>query len=83
MLAIRLPKTLENKLQKLADKEHRSKSYYARKAIEKYIEDREAYLLAVSRFESKSKTMSLKKLGEELGLVNNSKKRSKKRSKKT
>lgn len=35
-----------------------------------YIQDREDYLLAVSRFESGSKSISLKKLGEELGLVN-------------
>ncbi|HEV2614393.1 MAG TPA: ribbon-helix-helix domain-containing protein [Gammaproteobacteria bacterium] len=83
MLAIRLPKALEDRLQKLADKENRSKSYYARKALEQYIQDREDYLLAVSRFESGSKSVSLKKLGEQLGLVNKSKRRSKKGSKKT
>lgn len=51
MLAIRLPQTLENRLNVLSEKTGRSKSYYTRQALEAFLEDREDYLLAVSRLE--------------------------------
>ena len=51
MLAVRLPKELEAKLEKVSNETHRSKSYYIRTALEQYLEDREDYLLAVARLE--------------------------------
>ena len=45
MLALRLPPEIEERLQAMADKSGRSKSYYAREAILYYLEDLEdAYL---------------------------------------
>ena len=46
MLAIRFPPDLESRLAELADKTGRTKSFYARAAIEEYIEDLEDYYLA-------------------------------------
>lgn len=41
MLAIRLPQSIEKRLEKLAQKSGRTKTYYAREAILKHIEDLE------------------------------------------
>ena len=46
MLSIRLPEALENRLTKLSEKTGRSKSYYARQAIEEHIDDLEDAILA-------------------------------------
>ena len=54
MFAIRISEELEARLTNLANKTSRSKSYYARKAIQEFIEDREDYLLAVSVLEQKN-----------------------------
>lgn len=45
MISLRLPENLENRLNFLAEKTGRTKSYYVREAIEQQIEDMEdAYL---------------------------------------
>jgi len=51
MLAVRLPKDLEDKLSHLADTTHRSKSYYVKMALESYLRDNMDYLEAVSSYE--------------------------------
>ena len=51
MLALRLPKDLETRLSSLAKRTGRTKSYYARQAIEVFLEDQEDYLVAVARLE--------------------------------
>jgi RHH-type transcriptional regulator, rel operon repressor / antitoxin RelB len=68
MLAVRIPKELEAQLDKVAKETHRSKSYYVRKALEKYLEDRADYLLAVARLEEKNPRISLDEALKELGL---------------
>jgi RHH-type transcriptional regulator, rel operon repressor / antitoxin RelB len=45
MLAIRLPEELETRLDKLAAKTGRTKTYYAREAISEYLDDLEDYYL--------------------------------------
>jgi RHH-type rel operon transcriptional repressor/antitoxin RelB len=62
MLAIRLPSTLEARLDFLSERTGRPKSYYARQAIEEFLEDREDYLLAVSRLEEKNPRISLEEV---------------------
>ncbi len=52
MLAIRLPEKIEQRLQTLAIKTGRTKSYYAREAIVEHLEDLEDYYLAVHRIEN-------------------------------
>lgn len=68
MIAVRLPKELETQLERVATETHRSKSYYIRKALEQFLEDREDYLLAVARLEEKNPRIPYEKIREELGL---------------
>lgn len=70
MIAVRLPKELEMQLDRVASETHRSKSYYIRKALEQFLEDREDYLLAISRLEEKNPRISYKKMRKDLGLGN-------------
>ena len=49
MLAIRLPAEIEERLDKLARRTGRSKSFYARAAILEYLEDLEDLYLAEQR----------------------------------
>ena len=51
MLAIRLPPQLEARLEKLAKATGRSKTYYAREAIEEHLADLEDIYLAQKRLE--------------------------------
>lgn len=44
MLVVRLPQELEHRLLALANQTGKTKSYYVRKAIERYFRDRERYL---------------------------------------
>ncbi|MEO8504390.1 MAG: ribbon-helix-helix protein, CopG family [Acidobacteriota bacterium] len=68
MLAIRLPEDLEARLDALAEKTGRSKSYYARQAIAQQLDDLEDYYLAMQRIESALPTLSLKEVERRLGL---------------
>lgn len=70
MLNVRLPEGVEMRLERLSKETGRSKSYYVKKAIEQYLEDREDYLLAVATLEKKNPTISLEQLERELGLEN-------------
>jgi RHH-type rel operon transcriptional repressor/antitoxin RelB len=46
MLAIRLPQSIEERLEKLARRTGRTKTYYAREAILEYLDDLEDQYLA-------------------------------------
>lgn len=75
-ISVRLPEQLESRLAYLVDKTGRSKSYYVTKAIQKFLEDQEDYLLAISRLEEQNPRISLEELEKKLGLVENTRKRS-------
>lgn len=49
MLAVRLDKELEDRLERLAEKTGRTKTFYAREAIEAHLEDLEDFFLAEER----------------------------------
>ncbi len=51
MLAIRLPEETENRLAELAKKTGRTKTFYAREAIEKHLEDLEDIYLGLATLE--------------------------------
>lgn len=51
MLGVHLPKDLEERLDKLASKTKRSKSYHTKKALQEYLEEKELYLLAAAALE--------------------------------
>lgn len=69
MLAIRLPKEIEERLEKLARKTGRSKTYYAREAILEHIQDLEDYYLAVARLEKNLPAIPLDEMEQRLGLA--------------
>ena len=69
MLGIRLESALERRLERLAKKTGRSKSFYAREAIRQYLEEREDYLLGISVLERNEPTISLRQLERRLGLA--------------
>jgi RHH-type rel operon transcriptional repressor/antitoxin RelB len=65
MLALRLPPEIEKRLDTLAKKTGRTKSFYAREAILRHIEDLEDYHLATKRLERGGPTISLEDLEAE------------------
>jgi RHH-type rel operon transcriptional repressor/antitoxin RelB len=67
MLALRLPPEIEKRLDALAKKTGRSKSFYAREAILRHLEDLEDYYLARRRLARKSRRVTLEELERELG----------------
>ncbi len=69
MLGVRLEPELEARLEKLAKKTGRSKSYYAREAIRQFLEDREDYLLGIAVLERNEPSISLEELERRLGLA--------------
>jgi len=55
MLAIRIPEELEKRINQLAKKTGRTKSFYVREALQDSIDDLEDRYLALSRLEKPSK----------------------------
>lgn len=72
MLAIRLPKSIEKRLEKLARRTGRTKSYYVREAILQHLEDLEDLYLAEQRLEriqkGEERTIALEDLLKRDGL---------------
>ncbi|MDO5115293.1 MAG: TraY domain-containing protein [Synergistaceae bacterium] len=72
MLAIRLDEKTETRLENLAEQTGRTKTWYARKAIESYLDDLEDAALAASAYEEYlldgGCSSSLKEVRERLGL---------------
>jgi RHH-type rel operon transcriptional repressor/antitoxin RelB len=66
MLALRLPPEIEARLAALAKKTGRTKSFYAREAILRHIEDLEDDHLARRRLERGGARVSLEALEDEL-----------------
>ncbi|TCU13386.1 type II toxin-antitoxin system RelB family antitoxin [Rhizobium sullae] len=74
MLALRLPPEIEVRLDELAKRTGRSKSFYAREAILEHLDDLEDVYLAEKRLEDvrsgRSDTVSLEELMKAYGLEN-------------
>lgn len=68
MLAIRISDDMENRLQLLAHKTGRTKTYYAREALLRFIEDMEDEYLALSRIETPAKRWTLDDLEQGIDL---------------
>ena len=72
MLAIRLPKEIEDRLSVLAKITGRTKTYYAKEAILRHLDDLEDTYLAEKRLEDvragRSKKISLEKVMERYAL---------------
>lgn len=68
MLAIRLDSDTEKRLDRLAKKTGRTKTFYAREAILEHLEDLEDIYLATQRLRRPARTYSAKEVKRELGL---------------
>ena len=68
MLAIRLPDTIEHRLNTLASETGRTKTALVREAIIEYIDDLEDYYLAEARARQNRKTIPLAEVERKLGL---------------
>lgn len=68
MLAIRLKPEMEKRLASLAKKTGRTKTFYAREAIEQHLEDLEDYYLASKALENPGRLYSSEEVERELGL---------------
>jgi RHH-type transcriptional regulator, rel operon repressor / antitoxin RelB len=66
MLALRLPPEIDKRLATLAKKTGRTKSFYAREAILRHIEDLEDYHLAQRRLARRGRRVTLEALEREL-----------------
>jgi RHH-type rel operon transcriptional repressor/antitoxin RelB len=70
MLAIRISEDVENRLNNLAIKTGRTKTYYARKAILEFLEDMEDTYLAMERLENPEKRWTQEELRAGIDLEN-------------
>jgi len=68
MLAIRLPQDIENRLDTLAKKTGRTKTFYVREAILEHIEDLEEAYVALDRLKNPAKRLSMEEVERKLGL---------------
>jgi RHH-type rel operon transcriptional repressor/antitoxin RelB len=68
MLAIRLDPEIESRLERLARKTGRTKTFYAREAILEHLDDLEDIYLVKQRLERPGKTLSAEDVKHELGL---------------
>lgn len=68
MLAIRLNPELEERLARLSDRTGRTKTFYAREAIEQHIEDLEDYYLAADATKRRGRIYTAEEAKRELGL---------------
>ena len=68
MLAIRLDSNVEERLEALAKKTGRTKSFFARQAIMEHLEDMEDYYLAVDTLQKHGRIFSREETKSELGL---------------
>jgi len=68
MLALRLTPDIEKRLNRLAKKTGRTKSFYAREAIIEHLQDLEDYYLARKRLKNPGRIYSSQEIKRELGL---------------
>lgn len=70
MLALRLDKDIEQRLERLAAKTGRTKTFYAREAIEAHLDDLEDFFLAEERLRDfrRGDAIPLETLKADLGL---------------
>ena len=68
LMAVRLPERVDRRLNALAKKTHRSKSFYVRKVIEDHLDDLEDYYLAISRLEDRQPSVSIDDVEHDLDL---------------
>ena len=59
MLGVRLPETLDRRLDKLTKKTHRPKSFYVKEALQAYLDAYEEDLLTIAEYEEQKRSGTL------------------------
>ncbi len=67
-ISIRIPDSLDKRLNHLSHELDRNKSYLIRQAVEEFLEDREEYLIALARLSKNEKEYTLEEVEKKLGL---------------
>lgn len=67
-LSFKAPKTLAKRIEELAGKLKRDKSFIIRKAIEDFLEEQSDYQIAIARLAESGQKKSLEEIAKELGL---------------
>lgn len=68
-LPIKVPASIYDRLTTLTEKTHRTKAYYVREALTRYLEDREDLEAALAGRDNPGKTISFDELVSNLGLT--------------
>jgi len=68
MLSLRLSDDVETRLTQLAEATGRTKTFYAKEAINRYLDEMEDTYIAISRLEKPGKRMLMEDVEAELGL---------------
>ena len=69
MIAVRLPDEIEKRLNALARKTGRTKTFYVREAVLEHLQDLEDYYLAAARLGKKLPAVSLAEMEKRIGLA--------------
>ena len=69
MIAVRLPVEIDDRLEALAKRTGRSKTYYAREAILRHLEDMEDAYIAVERLENPGRRWTMEEIEKGADLV--------------
>ena len=68
MLSLRLPAEVEDRLSSLAQTTGRTKTYYAKEAILRYLDEMEDMYIALDRLEKPGKRWTQEEVEQQLGL---------------
>ena len=68
MTAVRLDPSIEKRLNRLAQKTGRTKSFYLRKALQEHLDDMEDYYLGMLALENTKRIYTKEEAKRELGL---------------
>ena len=68
MLSLRLPAGMEERLNRLSRRTGRPKTYYAKRAIQEFLDEQEDYLIAIARLEENLPPIPLAEVVKRLGL---------------
>jgi RHH-type rel operon transcriptional repressor/antitoxin RelB len=73
-LPVKIPEEIYNRLASLANKTHRTKTFYVREALMHYLEDVEDTYLAIERLEKPGKIYSMAEVAKELNFTDEERK---------
>ncbi|MCD6040099.1 MAG: anti-toxin [Gammaproteobacteria bacterium] len=68
-LPVKIPEEIYNRLSTLANKTHRTKTFYVREALLSYLEDLEDTYLALQALEEPGRNYSMVEVAREMGLT--------------